>query len=262
MIGNVSIGPMRVAEQRVLANVGPQTTAAVASISTDAAVREPRVRHMLTPLAVLIGTVVQAGGLNFWPIWIADVLGYVIGDSLRDRGFRELGAGWGEALAWAVCEQLIDGPRAARIERSIVRRLGSRSPCGQLRSPPSAERLAACEHGLEQVAVLFDPLQRLADRVGEVLGPVRAVHRVALEKHGGHDVVAGAGIRQQLLQQIAVARPVPQMVMRIDDRQLGLRRERRAAARRVRRATPARPAPRAAAGHIWGRKKQKKTAPA
>jgi tetracycline resistance efflux pump len=58
MIGNVSIGPMRVAEQRVLANVGPQTTAAVASISTDAAVREPRVRHMLTPLAVLIGTVV------------------------------------------------------------------------------------------------------------------------------------------------------------------------------------------------------------
>ena len=49
-----------------------------------------------------------------------------------------------EALAWAVCEQLIDGPRAARIERSIVRRLGSRSACGQLRSPPSAERLAGC----------------------------------------------------------------------------------------------------------------------
>ncbi|HEX5980656.1 MAG TPA: hypothetical protein VFY52_06165 [Thermoleophilaceae bacterium] len=49
-----------------------------------------------------------------------------------------------EALAWAVCEQLIDGPRAARIERSIVRRLGSRSDCGQLRSPPSAGRLAGC----------------------------------------------------------------------------------------------------------------------
>jgi 3-methyladenine DNA glycosylase/8-oxoguanine DNA glycosylase len=49
-----------------------------------------------------------------------------------------------EALAWAVCEQLIDGPRAARIERSIVRRLGSRSDCGQLCSPPTAERLAGC----------------------------------------------------------------------------------------------------------------------
>jgi 3-methyladenine DNA glycosylase/8-oxoguanine DNA glycosylase len=49
-----------------------------------------------------------------------------------------------EALAWAVCEQLIDGQRAARIERSIVRRLGSRSRCGELRSPPTAERLAGC----------------------------------------------------------------------------------------------------------------------
>ena len=31
-----------------------------------------------------------------------------------------------EALAWAVCEQLIEGRRAAAIERRIVRRLGSR----------------------------------------------------------------------------------------------------------------------------------------
>jgi tetracycline resistance efflux pump len=58
MIGNVSIGPMRVAEQRVLASVAPQTTAATASVGTDDAVREPRARHMLTPLAVLIGGVV------------------------------------------------------------------------------------------------------------------------------------------------------------------------------------------------------------
>jgi 3-methyladenine DNA glycosylase/8-oxoguanine DNA glycosylase len=49
-----------------------------------------------------------------------------------------------EALAWAVCEQLIDGQRAAAIERSIVRRLGARSDCGELRSPPPAERLAGC----------------------------------------------------------------------------------------------------------------------
>jgi DNA-3-methyladenine glycosylase II len=49
-----------------------------------------------------------------------------------------------EALAWAVCEQLIESGRAAAIERRIVRRLGARSDCGELRSPPSAERLAGC----------------------------------------------------------------------------------------------------------------------
>jgi 3-methyladenine DNA glycosylase/8-oxoguanine DNA glycosylase len=49
-----------------------------------------------------------------------------------------------EALAWAVCEQLIEGRRAAAIQRSIVRRLGRRSACGELRAPPSAERLAGC----------------------------------------------------------------------------------------------------------------------
>jgi DNA-3-methyladenine glycosylase II len=49
-----------------------------------------------------------------------------------------------EALAWAVCEQLIDSGRAARIERSIVRRLGAHSACGTLRLPPSAARMAGC----------------------------------------------------------------------------------------------------------------------
>jgi 3-methyladenine DNA glycosylase/8-oxoguanine DNA glycosylase len=47
-----------------------------------------------------------------------------------------------EALAWALCEQLIEGRRAAAIERSIVRRLGRRSACGTLCAPPSAARVA------------------------------------------------------------------------------------------------------------------------
>ena len=47
-----------------------------------------------------------------------------------------------EALAWAVCEQLIESSRAASIERSIVRRHGRRSTCGRFFSPPAAERLA------------------------------------------------------------------------------------------------------------------------
>jgi 3-methyladenine DNA glycosylase/8-oxoguanine DNA glycosylase len=49
-----------------------------------------------------------------------------------------------EALAWAVCEQLIESRRAAGIQRRMVRRLGLRSECGTLLSPPSAERLAGC----------------------------------------------------------------------------------------------------------------------
>jgi 3-methyladenine DNA glycosylase/8-oxoguanine DNA glycosylase len=47
-----------------------------------------------------------------------------------------------EALAWAVCEQLIESGRAAAIERRIVRRHGPRSSCGTLRAPPSASWLA------------------------------------------------------------------------------------------------------------------------
>jgi 3-methyladenine DNA glycosylase/8-oxoguanine DNA glycosylase len=47
-----------------------------------------------------------------------------------------------EALAWAVCEQLVESSRAAAIQRRIVRRLGRRSACGTLRAPPSADWLA------------------------------------------------------------------------------------------------------------------------
>jgi DNA-3-methyladenine glycosylase II len=47
-----------------------------------------------------------------------------------------------EALAWAVCEQLIESGRAAAIQRRIVRRHGRSSACGTLRAPPSAAWLA------------------------------------------------------------------------------------------------------------------------
>lgn len=47
-----------------------------------------------------------------------------------------------EALAWAVCEQLIEGGRATAIERKIVRRLGSRT--GALCCPPLAQKVARC----------------------------------------------------------------------------------------------------------------------
>jgi len=48
-----------------------------------------------------------------------------------------------EALAWAVCEQLIEYERAASIERRIVFKLGRRCPVTGLRDAPPAAVLAA-----------------------------------------------------------------------------------------------------------------------
>ena len=47
-----------------------------------------------------------------------------------------------EALAWAICEQLIESGRACAIQRRLVRRFGRRSPCGTLRDVPAASFLA------------------------------------------------------------------------------------------------------------------------
>lgn len=48
-----------------------------------------------------------------------------------------------EALAWAICEQLIDGERAVAIERRLVHRHGRSSRCGRLRDVPSARQIAS-----------------------------------------------------------------------------------------------------------------------
>ena len=47
-----------------------------------------------------------------------------------------------EALAWAICEQLIDSGSAEVIERRLVRRYGRPSHCGRLRDAPSPRALA------------------------------------------------------------------------------------------------------------------------
>jgi hypothetical protein len=45
---------------------------------------------------------------------------------------------------------------------------------------------------------------------------------VAFDEHGGDDVVTGAEVGEQLVQQVAVVRAIPQMVMRVDDRKVRL----------------------------------------
>jgi 3-methyladenine DNA glycosylase/8-oxoguanine DNA glycosylase len=83
-----------------------------------------------------------------------------------------------EALAWAICEQLIEYTRAAAIERRIVRRLGpslagavvARAP---LRDVPSAETLATTAPAL---------LESFDLSAGRAL----ALRRVAREVAAGH----------------------------------------------------------------------------
>jgi 3-methyladenine DNA glycosylase/8-oxoguanine DNA glycosylase len=47
-----------------------------------------------------------------------------------------------EALAWAICEQLIESRRASAIQRRLVQRFGRRSDCRTLRDVPDAARIA------------------------------------------------------------------------------------------------------------------------
>ncbi len=47
-----------------------------------------------------------------------------------------------EALAWSICEQLIEFGRAAAIQRRLVARLGRQCPWSGMRDAPSAETLA------------------------------------------------------------------------------------------------------------------------
>ncbi len=79
----------------------------------------------------------------FWDLYRDDPL---IGPSLRRRPWlrvtrRPVAF---EALAWAICEQLIQTTQAHRIERRIVRALGGRCEQTGLRDVPAAAAIAGC----------------------------------------------------------------------------------------------------------------------
>lgn len=78
-----------------------------------------------------------------------------------------------EALAWAICEQLIDYPRAAEIQRQIVFRLGRRAATPEglvLYEPPEPAVLAGVAPAL---------LQSMDLSAGRSLALVRAAREVA-----------------------------------------------------------------------------------
>jgi 3-methyladenine DNA glycosylase/8-oxoguanine DNA glycosylase len=74
-----------------------------------------------------------------------------------------------EALAWAICEQLIEFERAAAIERRLVWRLGRRCPETGLRDSPTAEVLAG------QAPALLASLDLSAGRASALIRAAREV---------------------------------------------------------------------------------------
>ena len=76
---------------------------------------------------------------------------------------------------------------------------------------------ARCRHRRDAVGELD-----LADRA-QLNGPAGAIHRQPFEIDRGRDVVAAAGIGQQIGQQVAAGiLAIDQMMVRIDDRQIGV----------------------------------------
>src|SRR5947209_4894799 len=74
-----------------------------------------------------------------------------------------------EALAWAICEQLIEFERAAEIQRRLIRELGRRCANTGLRDSPSAERLGA------QAPVAFERLGLSGTRALALMRAAREV---------------------------------------------------------------------------------------
>ncbi|HWF55029.1 MAG TPA: hypothetical protein VG223_10395 [Solirubrobacteraceae bacterium] len=97
----------------------------------------------------------------------------------RDPGLRVHGRPEPfEALAWAICEQLIESERAAAIERRLIARLGRRDVETGLRDSPTATVLA------DQAPAL---LQSFDLSAGRALALVRAAREVARGRVDLHD---------------------------------------------------------------------------
>jgi len=110
-----------------------------------------------------------------------------------------------EALAWAICEQLIESERAAEIQRSLVFRLGRRCQVSGLRDSPAAHVLAA------QAPALFESFGLSGLRSITLLRTAREVAsgRVDLygssgEERGWHRLRAIPGIGSWTVQKLAL----------------------------------------------------------
>ncbi len=87
-----------------------------------------------------------------------------------------------EALAWAICEQLIEFPRAAAIERRLVHALGRRwgaGDGGRLRDVPTAGRLAGT------APALLESFDLAGSRARSLVRAAREVALGRVDLHSG-----------------------------------------------------------------------------
>jgi 3-methyladenine DNA glycosylase/8-oxoguanine DNA glycosylase len=82
-----------------------------------------------------------------------------------------------EALAWAICEQLIEYVRAAAIQRRIVARMGPRCAATGLRDVPSAAILSGC------APALLESYDLAASRAITLVRAAREVARGRVDLH-------------------------------------------------------------------------------
>ncbi len=83
-----------------------------------------------------------------------------------------------EALAWAICEQLIEFERATAIQRRLIAKLGRRCERSGMRDSPTAQRLAVQAPAL---------LQSMDLSAGRAVALVRAAREVASGRVDLHD---------------------------------------------------------------------------
>jgi 3-methyladenine DNA glycosylase/8-oxoguanine DNA glycosylase len=84
-----------------------------------------------------------------------------------------------EALAWAICEQLIEYERAAAIQRRLVARLGRRCAVSGLRDAPTAAVIAA------QSPALLESMDLSAGRAVALRSAAREVALGRVDLHDG-----------------------------------------------------------------------------
>jgi 3-methyladenine DNA glycosylase/8-oxoguanine DNA glycosylase len=84
-----------------------------------------------------------------------------------------------EALAWAICEQLIEFSRAAAIERRLIARLGRRCGASGMRDSPTATVLAA------QAPALLESMDLSAGRAVTLVRSAREVASGRVDLYDG-----------------------------------------------------------------------------
>lgn len=110
-----------------------------------------------------------------------------------------------EALAWAVCEQLIEFERAAEIERRLVARLGRRCAHGSgLRDVPTPAALAAVAPAWLQSVDLGGSRARTLVRVAREVARGRVDLHAPEHEHGWRRLRALAGIGPWTVEMLAL----------------------------------------------------------